>query len=342
MHDDLPSGQIATTQPPQIVAWVTRPSARTDSARLVLLSLFGLVLLWNIFQADQSHLAFASGPRAQFVNVNPAAANVVLASLDQYTPLIAESTVDLTETLRSEQDAGFVRALDSDQPFVTEPTKLEVAYTVAEGDSITGIADAFGLHVATIAERNEISVDEIEHLKPGDVLMIPPVDTSDSTEWLVKLNEKKEAERQRALAEAARRRSEIARRSTSRVAGGFGRAAGMNFVVPIGHNGISRGLSSYHMGIDYRADTGTGVKAAQEGRVVETTGGWSGGFGISVLVDHGGGLTTRYAHLSRIAVSAGQVVAQGQVIGYSGNTGYSTGPHLHFETRSGGRAVNPF
>ncbi len=313
-------------------------------AHLVIIALFLIVAAWNIFQADQDRFAFASTSRAHFVNIDPSRANVVLASLDEYTPLIQESAVDLTKTLESSLDSGFVSAADTENPFITEATKLEVEYEVARGDTITGIADKFGLHVATIAQRNQISIDQIENLQPGQTLIIPPVDTSDSTEWLVKLNEKKEAERQRALAEAAKRRAQVAARSTttSRVAGGFSRAAGMNFTVPIVHSGISRGLSSYHMGIDYRADTGTPVKAAQDGRVIETTGGWAGGFGISVLVDHGGGLTTRYAHLSKTAIGAGQTVAQGQVVGYSGNTGYSTGPHLHFETRSNGRAVHPF
>lgn len=313
-----------------------------------MLIVLGMVVAgWNLFQADQERFVFASSARAQYLNVDPARANAVLAAIDGYTPLINESAVDLRVASSTDTESGFIGADQLEHRFVTEATKLEISYEVEQGDTIMGIADKFGLHVATIAERNELGVDEIESLRPGQTLIIPPADTSDSIAWLEELNEKKEAERQKALTEAAKQRAKLAKqnpKSTTRAtaSGSFERAAGMSFIVPLAHNGISRGVSSYHYGIDYRANTGTPVKAAQDGRIAETTGGWAGGFGNSVLVDHGGGLNTRYAHLSRIAVSPGQVVTQGQVIGYSGNTGYSTGPHLHFETRQNGRVVSPF
>jgi murein DD-endopeptidase MepM/ murein hydrolase activator NlpD len=296
-----------------------------------------------VFQADQSRLVYAQS-EPDYLHIDPKLANGILASLAQYTPLLNESAVDLEKTLTPNQDAGFVGRDDAEHQFVTEATKLEIIYEVQGGDTITGIADKFGLHVATIAQRNDISIDEIENLKPGDAIVIPAADTSDSKEWLIALNEKKEAARQAAIAAAEKSRRNTRSKSTTRnrVASGFEGSAGTNFMVPISHNGISRGVSRYHAGIDYRATTGTAVKAGQSGKVIETTGGWAGGFGISVLVDHGGGMTSRYAHLSRVAVSAGDSVGQGDVVGYSGNTGYSTGPHLHFEVRKGGSVVTPF
>ncbi len=69
--------------------------------------------------------------------------------------------------------------------------------------------------------------------------------------------------------------------------------------------------------------------------------GWMGGYGNATIISHGGGLSTLYGHQSRIGVSQGQSVSQGQVIGNVGSTGHSTGPHLHFETRVGGSPQNP-
>ncbi|HLS90709.1 MAG TPA: peptidoglycan DD-metalloendopeptidase family protein, partial [Limnochordia bacterium] len=86
-----------------------------------------------------------------------------------------------------------------------------------------------------------------------------------------------------------------------------------------------------HYGIDIAVNTGTPVKAAARGRV--SFAGWNGGYGYLVIIDHGNNIETRYAHLSRIAVQVGQYVSRGSVIAYSGNTGNSTGPHLHFEIR---------
>jgi murein DD-endopeptidase MepM/ murein hydrolase activator NlpD len=93
-----------------------------------------------------------------------------------------------------------------------------------------------------------------------------------------------------------------------------------------------------HQGLDQGAGTGTPIGASRAGTVIFA--GWQGGYGNLVLIDHGN-VVTAYAHQSRMAVSTGQSVGQGQTIGYVGNTGNSTGPHLHFETRVNGSAVNP-
>jgi murein DD-endopeptidase MepM/ murein hydrolase activator NlpD len=93
-----------------------------------------------------------------------------------------------------------------------------------------------------------------------------------------------------------------------------------------------------HQGIDQGAPTGTPIGASKAGTVIFA--GWQGGYGNLVLIDHGG-VVTAYAHQSSMSVSSGQSVSQGQTIGYVGSTGNSTGPHLHFETRVNGSAVNP-
>lgn len=99
------------------------------------------------------------------------------------------------------------------------------------------------------------------------------------------------------------------------------------------------GKYKLHTGIDLRATTGTKVYAANGGTV--TTSGYSSAWGNYIIINHGGGYTTLYAHLSRRNVSKGATVKQGDVIGLSGNTGYSTGPHLHFEINKNGSSYDP-
>lgn len=97
--------------------------------------------------------------------------------------------------------------------------------------------------------------------------------------------------------------------------------------------------SKFHKGTDFRADRGTPVYAAGRGVVAFT--GRQHGYGKTIYVDHGGGLVTRYAHLHRIEVERGMPVDAGGLIGQVGSTGRTTGPHLHFEVRIEGRAVDP-
>jgi murein DD-endopeptidase MepM/ murein hydrolase activator NlpD len=94
-----------------------------------------------------------------------------------------------------------------------------------------------------------------------------------------------------------------------------------------------------HTGMDFRGNLGDPVRATAAGRV--TKAGWEGGYGQMVEIDHGEGLASRYGHLSEIDVTPGQKVRAGQIVGRLGSTGRSTGPHLHYETRINGEAVNP-
>jgi murein DD-endopeptidase MepM/ murein hydrolase activator NlpD len=99
------------------------------------------------------------------------------------------------------------------------------------------------------------------------------------------------------------------------------------------------GRPAMHTGIDLRGETGEPVHATAAGKI--SIAGRDGGYGNMVEIDHGNGLATRYGHLSEIDVTVGQTVRIGQVIGKIGSTGRSTGPHLHYETRVNGEAVNP-
>ncbi|MBL8586949.1 MAG: peptidoglycan DD-metalloendopeptidase family protein [Methylobacteriaceae bacterium] len=99
------------------------------------------------------------------------------------------------------------------------------------------------------------------------------------------------------------------------------------------------GRAAMHAGVDFRDEYGAPVRSTGAGKVV--TAGWQGGYGNMVEIDHGNGLTSRYAHMSSILVAEGQSVSAGAIVGKLGSTGRSTGPHLHYEVRIDGEAVDP-
>ena len=96
---------------------------------------------------------------------------------------------------------------------------------------------------------------------------------------------------------------------------------------------------AYHSGVDFREAHGAPVLATGAGRV--TSAGSNGGYGLMVEIDHGGGMTTRYAHLSALLVAEGQFIPSGAIVGRLGSTGRSTGPHLHYEVRIDDEPVDP-
>lgn len=99
------------------------------------------------------------------------------------------------------------------------------------------------------------------------------------------------------------------------------------------------GYYKLHTGVDFGAPSGASIVAADSGTVISA--GWQGGYGNCVIIDHGSGMSTLYAHMSEILCSEGQSVSSGETIGLVGSTGYSTGAHLHFEVRVGGDPVDP-
>jgi murein DD-endopeptidase MepM/ murein hydrolase activator NlpD len=121
-----------------------------------------------------------------------------------------------------------------------------------------------------------------------------------------------------------------------------GAASAAGFVWPV-HGIFTSGFGwrwgRMHEGIDLAVGNGTSVVASASGTVIVA--GWMGGYGNLVVVDHGNGLATAYGHNTSVTVGVGQSVAQGQLIAYSGNTGHSTGPHVHFEVRVNGTPVDP-
>ncbi|WP_105317620.1 LysM peptidoglycan-binding domain-containing M23 family metallopeptidase [Thermus tenuipuniceus] len=235
--------------------------------------------------------------------------------------------------------------------------------SLTEGQTLVDLAARFGLSPVAVARANGVK-DPLD-LKPGDLVLLPGIQAKTTYQRLLA---KQEAERQarleaerrrqeelRRLAEERRRQQALAQQRARQVQaqaqnrpqvrrvsyqeGGmrWPLAGGFRITTYFGQRGA---FQRYHTGIDLAASYGTPIVAAKAGQV--EVAGWSAvGYGFHVVLDHGGGVETLYAHMSRIAVRAGQWVEAGEVIGYVGSTGWSTGPHLHFEVRVGGVARNP-
>ncbi len=259
--------------------------------------------------------------------------------LAPYTPNINEDPEAIAVTLEEHVNGSFIQTnpLLASQPSESEepsqtPTPVasgqrtrDTKYTVQIGDTLSGIGEKFDLKLATLKVKNDLS--DIDTIKPGQELTIPPQDLSEKAI-------KAAADRQLA-SNTAKSATQGKKIIAHMPAGGYG------IILPIHHNGVSRRLSYDHPGVDYRANVGTPVMAAADGVVTIATFGWNGGYGTTVLIAHSNGRATRYGHMSSLAVKPGEIVQQGEVIGYSGNTGRSTGPHLHFELRINGSAVDP-
>jgi murein DD-endopeptidase MepM/ murein hydrolase activator NlpD len=186
------------------------------------------------------------------------------------------------------------------------PNMDGIPYTVKKGDSLSKISAAMGVPLEAILDANDVQTDTISQ---GTVLFIP----------------------------GARMRSEDLKL-----------ALGELFIYPIRgrltspygwRNDPISGVRRYHAALDLAAPIGTPVKAAMDGRVSAV--GMNATYGKFIILSHSGGYQTMYAHLNTIALEQGARTVQGAKIGEVGNTGYSTGPHLHFAVYKNGRAVNP-
>ena len=269
------------------------------------------------------------------------------SKIDTLTPAIQEDPTSIILAQALEETSGYYTlpliagTATTEEPApaasdisVGRPKSIE--YVVKEGDTLSTIGWQYGLKVATIQYQNKITGEKI---KLGQKLTLPPGDVSATV--IAKAKAKEQAAQNKKLLASATTSS---RRLTTRekASGYTGDESGGGFVKPMNYNYISRRLQRGHTGTDMIAPVGTTVVAAKGGKVIEVSYGWSGGYGIMILIDHGGGVKTRYAHLSNAKVSAGEIVGAGEVIAASGNTGRSTGAHLHFEVISGGRYQAPF
>ncbi len=217
------------------------------------------------------------------------------------------------ETLRSLNQAN-----DNTQPQTNSilliPSKNGIFHMARPGQSLADIARAYGLSLKDVLKSNPQRGDA--DLKPGDVLYLPGA-----------IYLQKQDVRWMALASLADQNGFL-KPTTGRFADGFGMR-----LHPITHK------MTFHEGLDLAPGWGARVVASQNGRVLFA--GIRAGYGLLVILDHGEGLTSWYAHLDEILVKPSQTVKRGELIGKVGNTGRVTGPHLHFEVRLNGKPRNP-
>lgn len=242
-----------------------------------------------------------------------------------------------------------------------------IAYTVQVGDTLSEIAEKFGVTTNTILWQNNLSAYSL--IRPGDTLTILPTsgiqhkvasgDTIASIakkygiepENIIEFNKLASADDIRAgeylilpggkkiipqPTYTIRRFTQPVAAPAPKVVSGSG-----DMIWPTNCRRITQYFRYQHSGLDVACSFGDPVYAADGGTVVEAEGGWNGGYGVMVTIDHGGGKVTLYGHLSSLYIKPGEVVTKGQSIGAMGSTGRSTGPHVHFEVRINGSRQNP-
>lgn len=208
-----------------------------------------------------------------------------------------------------------------------------VSHTLEEGDTLADLADTYGTTVEQIRTANGLSSVSDGALQIGDTVFIPgarPVTRNLVVSRGDFVRPDPPANSSSApAAPAARQAAAVARPA----------ASGTAWRWPIVGGLITTEFTRAHSGLDIAVPSGTKAYAVRSGKVVFA--GWDGGYGYCVILDHGDGIKTRYAHASSILVKVGQQVAQGDAVILVGSTGHSTGPHLHFEVIVDGVCLNP-
>lgn len=235
---------------------------------------------------------------------------------DTVSGIAAKFGID-SDTIRWENDLADVKDIKPGQKLRILPV-IGVSHKVARGETIYSIAKKYQAGTQGIVDFpfNTFADDETFALAVGQTLIVPEGKMPNEIPWSPTLY--------------------VAQRTPN---AGAVSAVG-KFVWPIG-GVITQRYVWYHKGMDIATGFGTPVLAADSGRVFVA--GWpdNTGYGNRVMIDHGNGYVTLYGHLSKIYVTAGQTVKRGDQVGAEGSTGRSTGPHLHFEIRKGGVAINP-
>ena len=247
-----------------------------------------------------------------------------------------------------------------------------ITHTVKPGDVIGRIAEEYGINVTTILWANNLSTRS--YIRPGDELKILPVNGllhtvkrgetvskiarlyDAESEDIVKYNNLQEGgsdivvgeellvpggEKPRPVYVAPTPSRSTSLSKISAPAPSVTAPAGSGYLWPTNVRRITQYYGWRHTGLDIAGPLGSPLYASRGGTVIKSQCGWNGGYGCYIIIDHGNGVQTLYAHASRLYVSVGDVVTQGQNIASMGSTGRSTGPHIHYEVRLNGRRQNP-
>ncbi len=265
----------------------------------------------------------------------------------------------------SQANSTSLGSMDIAVPNLAEVTSVDAkddrglyysAYQVVKGDTAGEIADRFNVSLDTVISFNDIQA--ARSLRPGQILKIPSMagilytakvgDSSATVAQTNKISADRVIEANNLMSEALEPGrvyflpdAHLASFKLREIAGDLFRWPVRGWITSwFGYRSDPfSGTRTYHNGLDIGVDSGTPVLAAMEGVVAET--GYSAMSGNYVLIAHHSGWSSFYGHLNSISVKAGQRLGSGSRIGYSGNTGYTTGPHLHFSVFKNGRAVNP-
>jgi len=278
-----------------------------------------------------------------------------MSSRTSYIDLIlnAESFSDLLRRIDYvnrivEHDQELVRQFIETEELISE--KLETTYIqernlqALEAQEVSRRNEYEGIRRQRVALLNSLEAEERDLLQQ----MWELEESSREVERLIRAAIEAQRVAEAAAAEERRRQQQRQQAPSRVIVDTSNASSSMAWPVP-GRSTISSGYGNrrspisggteFHTGIDIPAPNGTNVIAADRGTVIFS--GWMGGYGNTVIIDHGGSISTLYAHHSRNLVSVGQVVERGQVIAEVGSTGFSTGPHLHFEVRRNGRHIDP-
>jgi len=342
---------------------------------LVIMAIFTLAENLNAYETRQENFGQTS-VIATIINKQD------LGIIEQEGPILASKKITRYMSQTSVEQTDHISAGDEDLlPSITtgssaiinqilSPTEEGlrnrdeiVYYTVQQGDTISEIAEKFGISTNTILWENNLSAYHL--IQPGEKLTILP-DTGirhkvATGETLSKIAKKYNVEADKII-------------EINKLASADDIKIGEQLLIPGGKKinttpvysirqtwtapttaivstgkmvwpGSCRRITQYfgwqHSGLDIACPYGQPIKAADSGRVVKAQGGYNGGYGIMIMIDHGNGIQTLYGHLSSLYVGVGETVSKGQTIGAEGSTGRSTGPHLHFEVRVGDVRKNP-